>query len=307
MHLAEGMLPMGHAVLFSAAAAPALAWSVRGEQTARAADTSPSVMMAGVTSLLFAATLLPLPVPFVGATSHVCLTPVLALVVGVRRILWPTFFVLLLQAVFFAHGGITTLGVNTLTLGLAGPLTTVGLWGLMRRLGAGNVLGLGVACGLGSLSIYVADALVLALALSDLTEPLATFTTVLVGFSPVQAPLGILEGFVSVGIVQALASRRPNLLPESLRALRRQAAVISSASILLIATFLSACDYEGIDGSVFGAVAESAGRPPTDALLDLSQGELGLAMSIIILFGLGFIGGQSWERLSRKGGDALSR
>ena len=32
----------------------------------------------GVVSLLFAATLLPLPVPVLGATSHICLTPVLA-------------------------------------------------------------------------------------------------------------------------------------------------------------------------------------------------------------------------------------
>ena len=38
-----------------------------------------------------------------------------------------TFFVLLLQALFFAHGGLTTLGVNTLTLGVLGPIVTIGL------------------------------------------------------------------------------------------------------------------------------------------------------------------------------------
>ena len=307
MHLAEGMLPMEQAALFSAAAIPALAWSVRGEQVARSREGSSPVLMAGVTSLLFAATLLPLPVPIAGATSHVCLTPVLALVVGVRRVLWPTFFVLLLQAVFFAHGGLTTLGVNTLTLGLAGPAVTVGLWSLMRRLGATHALGLGLACGLGSLSVYVADALVLALALSDLAEPLATFTGVLLGFSPVQIPLAVLEGFASVGIVQALASRRPSLLPEPLRLLRKSPAPISSVGLLLIVATLSGCDYEGIDGSVFGAAAEHAGRVPTDSLLDLSQGELGLAMTIIILFGLGFISGRSWERLGREDSDALPR
>ena len=79
--------------------------------------------MGGVTSLLFAATLLPLPMPVVGATSHICRTPALALVVAARRMVWSTFFVLLLQAVFFAHGGLTTLGINTLTLGLLGPVT----------------------------------------------------------------------------------------------------------------------------------------------------------------------------------------
>ena len=135
MHLAEGVLPLSQAIAWSALAAPTVFWSLRGEQRTRRNTPSSSVIMAGATSLLFAGTLLPLPVPVVGATSHICLTPVLALVVGVRRIVWPTFFVLLLQAVFFAHGGLTTLGVNVLTLGLLGPLTTVGLWALLRRLG----------------------------------------------------------------------------------------------------------------------------------------------------------------------------
>ena len=67
------------------------------------------------------------------------------------------------------------------------------------------------------------------------------------------------------------------------------------------------CTYEGIDGTVFGVTAETAGRPPTDSILDLSQGEMGLAMTIIILFGLGFIAGRSWERLLLRGRDALPR
>ena len=92
MHLAEGVLPLGQAVAWSALAAPTVYWSLRREQRTRRNTPSSSVVMAGATSLLFAGTLLPLPVPVVGATSHICLTPVLALVVGVRRIVWPTFF-----------------------------------------------------------------------------------------------------------------------------------------------------------------------------------------------------------------------
>jgi len=162
MHLAEGVLPLNHAVAWSALAAPAVVWSLRDEQRTRRERPSSSVIMAGTASLLFAGTLLPLPVPVAGVTSHICLTPVLALIVGVPRIVWPTFFVLLLQAVFFAHGGLTTLGVNILTLGLLGPLAAVGLWALLRRLGVGGAFSLGLACGVGGLSVYVADAVVLA-------------------------------------------------------------------------------------------------------------------------------------------------
>ena len=127
--------------------------------------------MASVTSLLFAATLLPLPVPIIGATSHICLTPLFALIVGIRRIVWPTFFVLLLQAIFFAHGGLTTLGINMLSLGFLGPLITIGIWNMLLKCGVKNVIGLGISCGIGGLSVYIIDALVLAIGLSDVTGP----------------------------------------------------------------------------------------------------------------------------------------
>ncbi len=310
VHLAEGVLPLEQAIGWSVVAAPFLAWSIRGAQLAEQAEegTAPSsVMMAGATSLLFAATLLPLPVPVVGATSHICLTPVLALIVGVRHIVWPTFFVLALQAIFFAHGGLTTLGVNTVTLGVLGPATAVAFWTLSKRLGVANKFGLALACGLGDLSVYVADAAVLALGLSDVTAPATTFTAVLLGFAPVQLPLAMLEAIASVGIVQVLANRRPDLLPGSLQTLREAPVAGAAVMVVLLSVGPLGCSYEGIDGTVFGATAETAGRPPTDSLLDLSQGEVGLAMSIIILFGLGFIAGRNWERVFGGGRDAPPR
>ena len=158
----------------------------------------------GVTSLLFAATLLPLPVPVVGATSHICPTPVLALVVGVRRIVWPTFFVLLLQAVFFAHG-LTTLGINTLTLGLLGPLITVGLWRVLRKLGAGRALPLHAAPAVCASTWQTPRC---SLPRSQRAPMAATFTGVLLGFAPVQVPLAVLEAAAAVGIVRLLATRR---------------------------------------------------------------------------------------------------
>lgn len=307
MHLSEGILPLDQALVWSAVTVPALVWSVRGEVIARKQEPSSAVLMAGATSLLFAGTLMPLPVPVVGATSHICLTPLLALLVGVRRILWPTFFVLLLHALFFAHGGITTLGVNTLTLGLVGPLITVGAWNALRRMGADGSVGFGLACFLGGMSVYVTDALVLAAALADTAEPATTFGVVLLGFAPVQIPLSVLEAVVSIYILQALVARRASLVPPVLRNLRAPKQGAMTALLALMSFGVSGCDYEGIDGSIFGAEAERAGRPPVDSMLDFSQGEFGLAMTVTILFGLGFVAGRSWERLSGEESDALPR
>jgi len=307
MHLAEGILPLSQAAVWTAVAVPAVAWSLRGEQQARHKSASSSVMMSGVTSLLFAVTLLPLPVPVVGATSHICLSPVLALIVGVRRMIWPVFFILLMQAVFFAHGGLTTLGVNTLALGLFGPLITVCLWGLIRKADAGNALTLGIACGVGGLGVYVVDALVLAFALSSEVAPMTTFITVLIGFAPVQVPLAVVEAFISVGLIRQLAVRRPDLLPVGLRERFKPSSSMTTVSLIVLVMNVTGCDYEAIDETVFSATSDAAGRTPGDSLLDLSTGEFGLAMTVILLFGLGFIAGRSWENLFRGDDDAFPR
>ncbi len=307
MHLAEGILPLTHATGWSALALPMVVWSIRGEQQAQRDSPTSPVVISGVTSLLFAATLLPLPVPVVGATSHVCLTPVLALMVGIRRIVWPTFFVLLLQAVFFAHGGLTTLGVNTLVLGFLGPLVALGLHKVLQRLGVSETLGLAIACGVGGFSVYVADALVLAAGLKEVAPPMTTFIGVLLGFAPVQVPLAIVEAFVSVSIVRLLATRRPGLLPASLRSVGKASKLTGAFSLVFISLWVSGCDYQPIDETVFGEAAEQAGRPPTESLVDLSQSEIGFALSIIILFGVGFVAGRSWERVFGGGRDALPR
>ncbi|MBM4015719.1 MAG: energy-coupling factor ABC transporter permease [Planctomycetes bacterium] len=307
MHLAEGTLPLGQALAWCALAAPVVAWSVAGERAARRREPTAGLLSAGATSLLFAVTLLPLPVPVVGATSHICLTPVLTLVLGWRRVVWPTCFVLLLQALFFAHGGITTLGVNTVTLGVFGPLATIALRRLFRPLG---IFGIGLACALGGLAVYVADAVALALALHDAVPVATTFASVLLGFAPVQVPLAVLEGVASAGLIRVLLARRPDLLPDALRAATPPAYSAGATALLALLSLqlLTGCDIAGIDGTVFGATAEAAGRPPSDSLLNWSQGEVGLAMTIVVLFSLGFVAGRVWEQmLAGRGRDGPAR
>ena len=303
MHLAEGTVQLGHAVLLACAAAPLLGWSLRGALSDAQADDSSRSMVAGATSLLFAATLLPIPVPVVGATSHICLTPLLALLLGLRRVIWPTFFVLTLQALFFAHGGITTLGANLLTLGVAGPAAGLALAMMGRGLGLHPAPIVGVACAIGSLVVYLADAVILAVSLSTLAPPQETFMAVLLGFAPIQLPLAVLEGFIAVGICRLLDLRRPDLLPKSLRGISAPAQPkVLNIALLAICLFLvlPGCSYVPMDDAVFSASAESAGRPVSDILLDFSGGEVGLAASLLIPFILGVVAGRSWERLFRR-------
>jgi cobalt/nickel transport system permease protein len=313
MHLAEGTLPLGHALAWTLVTLPLLAWSVANER-AKASDADEparQTLVAGATSLLFAATLLPLPVPVAGVTSHICLTPLLGLLIGLRRTIWPTCFVLALQALFFAHGGLTTLGVNTLTLGVIGPASAIALARVLRSAGLEPLAVVGIACALADLSVYLADAGVLALGLAGAVAPARTLSAVIVGFAPVQLPLAVLEALACVAIVRALARRRPDLLPSWLRlpvATPTTSVAPGSTTTLLVvlvtlasASGCSDSGYSGLDATVFAAAAEAGGQPPTASLIDGSTGELGLALTILVLFGFGFVAGRSYERLLERG------
>lgn len=303
MHLAEGTLPLGHALLLGVAALPLLGWSLRGALKDATAEDSSRILVAGATSLLFAATLLPIPVPVVGATSHICLTPLLALLLGLRRVIWPTFFVLSLQALFFAHGGVTTLGANLLTLGVVGPITALAVWRVGRGIGLNPIVVVGVACALGDLAVYLADAVLLAISLSSLSPPRETFLAVLLGFAPIQLPLAVLEAFIAIGICRLLDRRRRDLLPAGLRGisgLPQTRAVNMALLVVCVLLVVPGCSYAPMDDSVFSASAAAAGRPASDILLDLSDGEAGLAASLLIPFVLGIVAGRAWERLGRR-------
>ena len=63
---------------------------------------------------------------------------------------------------------------------------------------------------------------------------------VLLGFAPVQIPLAFVEAFVSVAIIRLLATRRPNLLPESLRKLGKPSKLAVFSLLSLIARYSDA-------------------------------------------------------------------
>jgi cobalt/nickel transport system permease protein len=292
MHLAEGTLPLPLAAAGWAALLPALAWGLPPLRPGSDAPRSP--LLPAAAGLLFAATLLPLPVPGVGATSHLCLTPALALLLGPRALIWPVTLSLLLQALFFAHGGLTTLGANALTLGALGPAVALGVAGALRGLGAPKAATVGLACALGDLAVYLGDAAWLAAALAPAAPPARTFTAVVLGFAPIQGPLAVLEGVVSVALLRGLAARRADVVPPWLRGAGRQLGGLGAWIALVL---LTGCAMPPLDEAVFAQVAEAGGRPPQPAMVDWSGGELGLAVGILAPFAAGFAAGRAWERL----------
>jgi cobalt/nickel transport system permease protein len=117
----------------------------------------------------------------------------------------------LLFQTFIGHGGLTTLGANTISMGIVGTFTGfLTFWGL-RKAGASIWLSAGMGGLVGDLMTYATTAFELALSIhpSNLLTYWGVFT---MGFLPTQIPLAILEFGFTAAAVQYIANHRPELL-----------------------------------------------------------------------------------------------
>lgn len=114
-------------------------------------------LMAVMTALVFVLMSVALPLPG-GTSAHASGVAILAILFGVRMGFLLVTLVLLLQALVFGAGGITSLPVNALAMGLGGSLVAVAAFrGLHRASQRAEAIALVVS---GWLSVVVSAALV---------------------------------------------------------------------------------------------------------------------------------------------------
>ncbi len=203
MHIMEGFLPPAWAAFWFAVAVPF--WVIGFIQIRRLVKEKPeSRLMLGLAGA-FAFVLSALKLPSVtGSCSH-------PTGVGLGAILFGPFvmsilggIVLLFQALLLAHGGLTTLGANAVSMAIVGPLAAWVVWkGLQGRLPEDGVVFL--AATLADLLTYVTTSAQLALAYPD---PVGGFVASFAKFGAIfaitQIPLAISEGILTVLIFRAL-------------------------------------------------------------------------------------------------------
>lgn len=142
-----------------------------------------------------------------GSCSHMTGTGLGAILFGPSCVSILGIIVLLFQAILLAHGGLTTLGANTFSMAIAGPLLTWGLYTLLKRLKVKRKASIFLAAALGDLFTYCITSLQLALAYPSEQGGIAASAVKFLGvFTPTQIPLAIIEGILTVVIIIALES-----------------------------------------------------------------------------------------------------
>ena len=210
MHVAEGMIsgtPTGVAVLAVGAAVTAAGTAIGLRKT----DYEQLPQVAMLASAFFVVSLSPLSIG--GVSFHLVLSGLIGLILG-----WAAFpallIALLLQALLFGVGGLTTLGLNTMSMAVPAVLC-YGLFSRAARSGVHStaVVGGGAAGVVGVLvgASIVAAALIVA-------EPEFRVLSGVLLLS--HLPLLMIEGLVTAGVVGFVRKVRPELLeaPELLPA-----------------------------------------------------------------------------------------
>lgn len=212
MHISEGILPFKWAALWFIVAAPFVAYGLYRLKKLSTIDLSFKPLVGFMAAVVFIISCMPIPIPTAGTCSHPCGTGISAILLGPGISVLISSVALLIQALFLAHGGLTTWGANIVSMGImgsfAGYLTFRGLRALKANLWiAGFMAGL-----FADWATYLTTSVELASGIRGDSPFLPLFWKILIAFVPTQLPLGILEGAMTAGMVVLLYKKRPDLL-----------------------------------------------------------------------------------------------
>ena len=211
MHIPDGILPVPVTVAGYAATAAVTWYSVR--QINQKANPRAEVPKASLlTAAFFVASWIHIPVP--PASVHLVLNGMMGAVLG-----WFAFPAILIglffQAVMFQHGGLTTLGVNALIMGVP-ALAAHGIFRL-RKLGKGDVSRVKTAvAGFagGGMAVMLSVALFAGILITNIPADIdaATERAAIITLAAAHLPLLAVEGTVTAALAVFIQRVRPGLL-----------------------------------------------------------------------------------------------
>jgi len=209
MHISDGILTPMWCLVWLALSVPFIAvgiWRIK-----RRVEDNPAYMplLAMMGAAVFIISVWHIPVPVTGSCSHPTGTVMAAILVGPFATVVLSAIALFFQT-FLGHGGITTLGANTMSMGIVGTFSGYLLFLLLRRVNTPLWLAAGIGGFVGDIACYIAAALELALSLNP-GSVFFHWGMYSLGYMPTQLPLAVAEFVFTAGVVQYIADRRPDV------------------------------------------------------------------------------------------------
>ncbi|MBS6196259.1 MAG: energy-coupling factor ABC transporter permease [Clostridiales bacterium] len=203
MHIMEGYLPAGFCVAWGVICLPFLAAGFLSIRKVLNENRKALILLAMSGAFIFVISSLKIP-SVTGSCSHMTGTGLGAILFGPAATSILGLIVLLFQALLLAHGGLTTIGANTFSMAVAGPLVSFGIYKLCKKCKVNTYVSVFLAACLGDLFTYCVTAVQLGLAHHADTTVFGAIGKFMTVFAPTQVPLAIIEGLITCMIFMAL-------------------------------------------------------------------------------------------------------
>jgi cobalt/nickel transport system permease protein len=224
MHISEGILPFNWAALWFLVALPFVAYGLRRLKILSKTDLSIKPLVGLMAAIVFVISCMPIPVPTAGTCSHPAGTGISGILVGPTISILVTAVALLIQALFLAHGGLSTWGADIVSMGVAGSFAGYLTFRALRSVKVNMTVAAFMAGVLADWATYLTTSVELASGIRGDSPFLPLFYKILIAFIPTQLPLGLLEGAMTSGMVVLLYKKRPDLLVK-MRVLKAEEAI----------------------------------------------------------------------------------
>ena len=204
MHIMEGFLPPQWCIAWGAFTIPFILAGFFSIQKIARQHPRTKILLAMAGAFAFVLSSLKIP-SVTGSSSHPTGVGLGTILFGPTAMSVLGLIILLFQAILLAHGGLTTLGANTFSMAVVGPLVSFVIYKIVKKANGPQWLAIFLAAALGDLFTYVTTSIQLALAF-----PEAGFIASLLKFMSIfaftQIPLAISEGILTILIFNAIAA-----------------------------------------------------------------------------------------------------
>ncbi|KKH97766.1 cobalamin biosynthesis protein CbiM [Methanosarcina sp. 1.H.T.1A.1] len=218
MHIMEGFLPSPWWQAWFAVSIPVIMYGIykMNKLVNEKREILPLLAVAG--AFVFVLSSLKLP-SVTGSCSHPTGTGVAAIIFGPAISAVLGTIVLLYQALFLAHGGLTTLGANVFSMGIVGPVVAYLVYKAGMKANLNFYIVVFLATAFGDWATYVTTSVELALAypaggVLTVAGFMSSFGKFAAVFAVTQVPLAIMEGAISALLFKYVVNVKSDILIE---------------------------------------------------------------------------------------------
>lgn len=218
MHIMEGFLPTPWWQAWFAVSIPVIMYGIykMNRLVNEKREILPLLAVAG--AFIFVLSSLKLP-SVTGSCSHPTGTGIAAIMFGPAITAVISIIVLIYQALFLAHGGLTTLGANVFSMGIVGPIVSYLIYKAGMKAKVNFYFVVFLAATLGDWATYIVTSTQLALAFPaggvlTFGAFFSSFSKFAAIFALTQVPLAIVEGAVSALLFKYVVEVKSDILVE---------------------------------------------------------------------------------------------